>query len=374
MDYFQWNDCFVTGVAMVDEQHHQLVDIMNRFGEVVMRAGPSNRAELDLALGEVTDYAQYHFQEEEAMMLASGLDIRHIKHHCTEHVKFLQDVTTMQAEAAYGNFEETRRLLSYLTNWLAYHILGTDQTMTLLVNAVKQGKSQHEAYLAAQHDRDPATAILLHAITTLFNQVTGINRDLLELNQTLEKRIAERTSELVTINQQLETMAMTDVLTGLPNRRHALKCFNQLWQQSCKQGTSLTCMMIDADGFKTINDRYGHEAGDQVLRQLARRLRSVVRNDDVVCRLGGDEFLILCADTTLIGATTLAEKLCQEVALLQVPAGNGVWQGSVSIGVAERTKSTEGFDDLLKLADAAVYAAKKDGRNCVATVQAAHSN
>ncbi len=126
-------------------------------------------------------------------------------------------------------------LLTYLTNWLAYHILGTDQTMALLVAATEQGKSQHEAYLAAQRGRDPATAILLQSMTTLFNQVTEVNRDLLELNQTLEARINSRTSELVNLNQQLETMAMTDVLTGLPNRRHALQCFGQLWQQSSEK-------------------------------------------------------------------------------------------------------------------------------------------
>jgi diguanylate cyclase (GGDEF)-like protein len=259
--------------------------------------------------------------------------------------------------------------LAYLTNWLAYHILGTDQTMALLIAAVEQGKSQHEAYLAAHHARDPATTILLQSVTTLFNQVTEVNRDLLELNQSLERRIAERTSELLSLNLQLETMALTDVLTGLPNRRHALQCFEQLWQQSTANKTPLSCMMIDADGFKSINDTYGHDSGDEVLRQLSRCLRNSVRNDDVVCRLGGDEFLILCDHTGLFGATTTAEKLRQEVALLRVPAGSGVWQGSVSVGVAERTNSTLGFDDLLKLADNAVFAAKREGRNRVATVQ-----
>lgn len=369
MDAFQWDDCFVTGVAMVDEQHHQLVNIMNRFGAVVMKTGGFNRVELDLVLGEVADYARYHFQEEEAMMHAIGLDSRHIKHHRTEHAKFLHDVTSMQAELALGRHEEAKHLLDYLTNWLAYHILGTDQTMALLIAALEQGKSQHEAYLAVHHGRDPATAILLRSLTTLFNQVTEVNRNLLELNETLEARIANRTSELMSLNHQLETMAMTDVLTGLPNRRHALQCFDQLWEQSVKRSSPLACMMIDADGFKTINDSYGHDAGDEVLRQLARCLRAVVRNDDVVCRLGGDEFLILCDDTTLVGASTLAEKLRHEVALLRVPAGDGVWQGRVSVGVAERTKSMTGLEDLLKLADNAVYAAKRDGRNRIATVQ-----
>jgi hemerythrin len=241
--------------------------------------------------------------------------------------------------------------------------------MALLIAAIRQGKSQHQAYLAAQQGRDPATTMLLRSMTTLFNEVTDSNRALIELNQTLESRIADRTSELLSLNQQLESMALTDVLSGLPNRRHALRCFEQLWQESSHNKTPLACMMIDADGFKAINDNYGHEAGDEVLRQLARCLKNSVRNDDTVCRLGGDEFLILCGQTNLAGAMTSAEKLRQAVAALRVPAGNGVWIGSVSAGVAERTPSLETFEELLKLADNAVYVAKEKGRNCVATVQ-----
>jgi diguanylate cyclase (GGDEF)-like protein/hemerythrin-like metal-binding protein len=369
VDAFQWDDCFVTGVAMVDDQHHQLVDAMNRFGEVVMQAAQPTRAELDEVFDKMVDYARYHFHEEEAMMQATGLDARHVKHHCSDHAHFLQNVARMHAATVDADHAGAGRLLTYLTNWLAYHILGTDQTMALLVSAVEQGKSQHEAYLTAHHARDPATAILLRSMTTLFNQVTDSNRALMEVNQTLEARVADRTSDLVAMNQQLESLALTDVLTGLPNRRHALQCLAQFWQQSSQNQTALTCMMIDADGFKAINDSHGHEAGDGVLRQLARRLRNSVRNDDVVCRLGGDEFLILCDQTTLAGGMITAEKLRQEVAEMSVSVGAGIWQGSVSVGVAERTKSLLVFDDLLKLADQAVYLAKKNGRNCIATVQ-----
>lgn len=369
MDAFQWNECFVTGVTMVDEQHHELVNIMNRFGEILMQANESTQVELERVFGELADYSKYHFQEEETMMRAIGLDSRHVQHHCDEHAKFLQDVTRMHAATGLAGREGASRLLTYLTNWLAYHILGTDQTMALLISAVGRGTSQHDASLAAQNGRDPATVMLLHSMTTLFNEVTDSNRALLELNQTLEARIADRTSELLSLNKQLESMALTDVLSGLPNRRHALRCFEQLWQKSTIEKTPLACMMIDADGFKAINDNYGHEAGDEVLRQLARCLRNSVRNDDVVCRLGGDEFLILCDHTNLAGGMTSAEKLRREVAALRVPAGTGVWRGSVSVGVAERTQSLEVFEELLNLADNAVYVAKEKGRNCVAAVQ-----
>jgi hemerythrin len=127
-------------------------------------------------------------------------------------------------------------------------------------------------------------------------------------------------------------------------------------------------MMMDADGFKGVNDTHGHDAGDEVLRQLARRLRHAVRTDDTVCRLGGDEFLIVCSQTPLAGALQLAEKVRQQVVALQVPVGkDGVWRGSISIGVAARDAGMAGVQDLLKMADDAVYAAKHQGRNCVAT-------
>jgi hemerythrin len=125
-------------------------------------------------------------------------------------------------------------------------------------------------------------------------------------------------------------------------------------------------MMIDADGFKQINDTHGHDAGDGVLRALARQLRDAVRTDDLVCRLGGDEFLIICADTPMDGALQLAEKIRSEVAALRVAAGTGEWRGSISVGVAVRTAEMSSMEDLLKTADLGVYAAKRNGRNCVA--------
>jgi len=370
MDAFVWDDCFLTGLDRVDEQHHELVNIMNRFGELLIQPGDSTPDEVDRVFEELANYSRFHFDEEEAMLVSAGVNGRHIKQHRAAHAQFLGDVTQMHEARDRANRESASRLLTFLTNWLAYHILGTDQNMARLIAANKGGKSQRDAYLAEQHGNDPATTMLLRSMTVLFNQVSDRNRALLELNQSLETRIASRTSELVDMNHQLENMAMTDVLTGLPNRRHAMRCLAQYWQKSTKMGIPIACMMIDADGFKQVNDSYGHEAGDEVLRRLARRLRNSVRNDDVVCRLGGDEFLILCDHTTLLGAMTTAEKLRREVAELSVPAGTGFWRGSVSVGVAERTQSMQVLDELLKLADESVYVAKRNGRNCVATVQA----
>ncbi len=156
------------------------------------------------------------------------------------------------------------------------------------------------------------------------------------------------------------------MLTGLPNRRHAMRCLGLAWEESIKENSPLSCMMIDADGFKQINDNYGHDAGDEVLRQLSRNLQYAVRTDDIVCRLGGDEFLVICPHTPEVGAAQLAEKVRQTIAALHVPAGKGEWHGSISIGVAERKAAMGTLEELIKAADEGVYRAKKNGRNCVA--------
>jgi hemerythrin len=90
-----------------------------------------------------------------------------------------------------------------------------------------------------------------------------------------------------------------------------------------------------------------------------------VRNDDIVCRLGGDEFLVICPRTPLEGAKQLAEKLCREVSAMRVRAGTGEWRGSISIGVAVRKAEMSNFEALIKAADDGVYCAKKNGRSCV---------
>jgi hemerythrin len=161
-------------------------------------------------------------------------------------------------------------------------------------------------------------------------------------------------------------MALTDVLTGLPNRRHVLSALEREWDRITPGEPPVACLMIDADGFKPVNDTHGHGAGDLVLRELARALVHAVRTDDVVARLGGDEFLALSPRTDAEGARRIAEKVRESVASMNVPIGeSGSWRGSVSVGVAARGQEMARPEDLVKEADGAVYRAKSAGRNCV---------
>ena len=343
MKAFRWDACFLTGLPTVDEQHHYHVDLINQFGDALMLPQGASTQEIEALFDELKRYTRYHFQEEEALMASSGVYPSHIARHRQEHAQFLQDVIHMHTSMAGDDREAAGALLDFLSNWLAFHILGTDRLMTWLMEAAQAGTSVEDALEAFKKTRDPATATLLQAMSQLMHQVSERNRALFELNQTLEARVAERTQALSELNQRLEIIAMTDVLTGLPNRRQAMQVLEREWQAATHNGAPLSCMMIDADGFKKINDTCGHDAGDAVLRDLGRCLQHAVRNDDVVCRLGGDEFLIICNNTPFEGAMLIAEKVCREVSDLKVLVGLGVWVGSISVGVAVRRPGIAGL-------------------------------
>lgn len=176
-------------------------------------------------------------------------------------------------------------------------------------------------------------------------------------------------SELAIANRRLQAAALTDVLTGFPNRRYAMDRMQQEWSASLRNKRPLACMVIDFDQFKQVNDSHGHDVGDAYLKQVSASLRGAVRAEDVVCRTGGDEFLVICPDTTLPAALTGAERLRRAVERIPVQAGALVLKASLSIGVAVREEAMANADALIKRADEGVYRAKHNGRNQVASLQ-----
>lgn len=368
MESFRWDPCFETGIAFVDEQHRRLVDLINAFGDCLIRREETSHDRLGALFGEVVAYARYHFDAEEAFMSEVGVDPRVLRDQARSHGEYVSEMVRMQKVNNPGDHESASALHRFLIHWLAHHILGSDQQMARQVRAIRAGIPATEAYAHSQPSSDGATDPLLRALDGLFQEVSARNRELTRLNQALEAKVAERTRALTDALKQLDDIAHRDALTGLPNRRHALRSFEAEWRSSEDRGTSLACMMIDADHFKEVNDTAGHDAGDEVLRRLARCLQHHVRTDDTVCRLGGDEFLILCPRTSLEGALRLAEQVRAAVASLRVRAGSSTWVGSVSVGVAARRAGMASVEDLLKVADEGVYVAKRRGRGCVATI------
>jgi diguanylate cyclase (GGDEF)-like protein len=176
-------------------------------------------------------------------------------------------------------------------------------------------------------------------------------------------------AELAVTNRRLQEAALTDPLTGFPNRRYALERLQQDWAAALRSKRPLACMVIDLDQFKRVNDTYGHDVGDTVLKQTAAALKSALRAQDVISRVGGDEFLVICPDTQLPAALAAAERIRAAVEKLPIMAGTLTLGGSVSIGVAVRDATMTDIDALIKCADQGVYLAKGRGRNAVAAVQ-----
>ncbi|MBX3678408.1 MAG: diguanylate cyclase [Rhodocyclaceae bacterium] len=192
---------------------------------------------------------------------------------------------------------------------------------------------------------------------------------LLEEREHDREELRRFAAELSISNRRLEEMALTDVLTGLPNRRHAMARIEQEWAASMRSRRPLSCMVIDLDQFKQVNDIYGHDVGDAYLTQVASAIRGAVRTHDVVARTGGDEFQVICPDTDLQAALACAERIRCAVEQSPIVAGARRLKACMSAGVAERELSMPNADALIKRADEGVYLAKQQGRNRVASPQ-----
>ena len=170
---------------------------------------------------------------------------------------------------------------------------------------------------------------------------------------------------LIKAQQGLHRLASTDALTGLYNRRQFLLLFESELSRSKRYKKSLTLLMIDADHFKAINDRFGHQAGDTALQILARIIKEQTRESDLTGRLGGEEFVVLLPETNMQDAVTTAERIRLSVMKEQILIDHSSLSFTISIGIASIRDGNETVSTLLSSADQAVYAAKDKGRNRV---------
>ncbi|MGI9402268.1 MAG: PleD family two-component system response regulator [Rhizobiaceae bacterium] len=164
-------------------------------------------------------------------------------------------------------------------------------------------------------------------------------------------------------------LAVTDGLTGLHNRRYLDSHMDGMFRDARETGKPLSVVICDIDLFKAVNDQYGHDAGDQVLREFAKRLQKTVRNIDLACRYGGEEFVVVMPDTDISLASSVAERIRTEVASHPIFIDNGASQLSitVSLGIACIENGEDTAEKLIKRADVALYNAKRAGRNRVVT-------
>ncbi len=162
-------------------------------------------------------------------------------------------------------------------------------------------------------------------------------------------------------------MAFTDGLTGLYNRRYVTRHLASLAQSKGGEEHDTALIMVDIDHFKNVNDTYGHDVGDEVLKEIAKRLQLIVRGQDLASRLGGEEFLIVVTNATVENAESVAERIRSDIASEPITAStpDGNVEVTVSVGVAMRQSVSETPDKQLKRADEALYEAKRSGRDRV---------
>lgn len=172
-------------------------------------------------------------------------------------------------------------------------------------------------------------------------------------------------TEIKRYENELKEQATVDPLTGVLNRRGFSERAESLLRRSVDARVEAAVMIVDIDHFKRVNDNHGHEAGDSVLRELGTLLRETVRDDDIVGRLGGEEFAIVLGETTPRDALLVAEKLRERTERHPFVTRRGTIQCTVSIGLATTERSWSRLSDILQQADRALYEAKEKGRNCV---------
>jgi two-component system cell cycle response regulator len=182
--------------------------------------------------------------------------------------------------------------------------------------------------------------------------------------QVRKKRFTERLRDNVQMSIE---MAITDALTGLHNRRYMETHLSTLVEQAAGRGKPLSVLIVDIDFFKAINDNYGHDAGDDVLREFALRVRKSIRGIDLACRYGGEEFVVVMPETDMAVATMVAERLRRRIATEPFAVGQDgrTIEVTISIGIAAIAATKDSAAALLKRADQALYRAKRDGRNRV---------
>lgn len=175
--------------------------------------------------------------------------------------------------------------------------------------------------------------------------------------------LAINVSEQKSLEGRLQRLSEVDDLTGVYNRRYFMKNLEREFEIAKRRNRDLSLICMDVDHFKSINDRFGHLVGDQALQHLAASIQKQLRSEDILARMGGEEFAILCLSTGLKDAFHLAERIRRAIESLEVETDHGSLKMTISLGIAELNRRDENLQAFISRADKVLYAAKDSGRN-----------
>lgn len=189
--------------------------------------------------------------------------------------------------------------------------------------------------------------------------------NLIKHHKEQHSNILEYTYALEQQTKELHTLTMIDPLTGLYNRRYAELMLDKEWKDFVRTSSTFSIISIDIDKFKSVNDDYGHDVGDLVLIHVASIMNKTIRQNDILCRMGGEEFIIICVDVHLSNILSLSEKIRKSIENTQPFHLNMNRQITISVGASTVSKSDTSWKDVYRHSDIALYKAKNNGRNRV---------
>ena len=371
IDIFPWNDNFKTGLAQIDDQHRVLVSLLNKLaGHVAFR---SETLSLEEVFDALTDYTIYHFKSEEAIWAKVFADDHSMVEHLAVHEHFIQTLTALkEARKNTSSDQVAHDALGFLTRWLASHILEKDRFMAYTVLAMQEGLALEEAKVKAHQQMKGVTRTLIDIILSLYSVLSSNTLHLmrkLDEHQKMEEAYRKQ-------RRRMQHLARFDALTGLPNRVLLTEKVQETMDLFDHSRNFLAIVYLDMDGFKVINDTYGHEVGDRVLIIMAERIQRIVRDRDIVSRLGGDDFIVVIRDIPDFDACIPWLASLLTAAEESIPLNEGrTLNLSASLGVTFYPQNEEVTpDQLFRQADQALYQAKQAGKNCYHIFDMAHDH
>jgi hemerythrin len=363
--FFQWDNELKTGFNDIDNQHQGLIEVINEVIQLCLSNEKLSEHGIENIYVKLIKYVEEHFSSEEDLMNKMGIALKHKDEHIRAHLEFKENVKQYFSDLiSLQTTENLSTVAEYLIRWLAYHILNMDKSLVRQINyIINDNQLAEDAFKKEQNIVETSSEPLLKALKALFYVVSEKNKELERLNSELEEKVRIRTDELHQSYEKLVLVSIKDELTGLFNRRHAINEINQSIGNFKRYGVAFSILFIDIDKFKTVNDKYGHEYGDQVLKSISEYLKSQTRQTDITCRIGGDEFLIICNYCLAEDAMHLAQKLNNEIKKHIQEEIMRYWEPSISIGVAEIDDTCLSVREVLNKADGAMYVAKNNGGN-----------
>ncbi|WMJ09768.1 GGDEF domain-containing protein [Nitrosomonas sp. sh817] len=370
LEVFPWNENLDTGIAVIDAQHRKLVSLLNQLAATLTRG---NLLETNDIFTKLTQYAEFHFETEEAIWAEHLGDDSWLSSHQLSHSSFLPKVLELkESEATRSHTEVIESIILFLIRWLAFHILDSDKRMAFFIQHRHAGLSFDDAKIASDKKMSGSIRLVIETVMHMYDSLSSTTLELMRESHkrlAIEKELHKANKQLLKANLRLEALAITDQLTDLYNRRHFNNVFARELKRAKRDKAPLALIMLDIDHFKKINDQLGHSAGDRVLIQVGQKLKEIChRPGDFPFRLGGEEFCILAANLDHQGTAEFAEIIRKKIEDLNIPNQYMSTQQylTVSIGcVTQIPGKADTIDSFMSMADTRLYQAKEQGRNRV---------